>query len=146
MSGYTVASPDTILTTQSQDGQAAGSYTLAELRNLFASAMSVEPKVLTFGAPGSYTVVLTDAWMCLEFDNSTFAVSLLIPTDASLTCQIGTVIEWCVIGTGILTIAAVTPGTTTVRNSSSNTARAQNSSGAIRKRAANDWVLTGDVT
>jgi hypothetical protein len=141
MSGYTISTPDTILTTQFQDGQGAGAITPSDARNLFASAMSVGPSTKT----ASYTLVLTDAWLCIEY-NSSSAGNLLIPTDASVAFQIGTVIEWFQLGTGQLTIVAVTPGTTTVRNSSSNTARAQGSSGAIRKRAANDWVLMGDLT
>lgn len=141
MSGYTISTPDTVLTTLVQDGQAANSITPADMRILFASAMSVEPSTKT----ASYTLVLTDAWLCIEY-NSASSGNLLIPTDASVAFQIGTVIEWFQMGAGQLTIVAVTPGTTTVRNSSSNTARVQNSSGAIRKRAANDWVLSGDVT
>lgn len=141
MSGYTIATPNTVNTTMDEDGQAAGSISPGDLRSTFASAMSVEPNTQT----STYTLLLTDAWTCIEY-NSSSAGNLQIPTDASVAFQTGTVIEWCQLGTGQLTIVAVTPGTTTVRNSSSNTARAQYSSGAIRKRAANDWVLMGDVT
>lgn len=141
MSGYTVRTPQAILTTIVQDAQAAGSINPADIRDLFTSAMSVEPNTQT----ATYTLTLADAWCCIEY-NSASAGSLRIPTDASVAFQIGTIIEWFQMGAGQLTIVAVTPGTTTVRNSSSNTARAQNSSGAVRKRAANDWVLLGDVT
>jgi hypothetical protein len=141
MSGYTVRTPNTVMTTLIQDGQAAGSITPQDARDLFASAMSAEPNTQT----ASYTLVLTDAWLCVEY-NSSSAGNLLIPTDASVAFQIGTVIEWFQMGVGQLTIVAVTPGTTTVRNASSNTARTQSSCGAIRKRAVNDWVLLGDLT
>lgn len=141
MSGYTIRTPQAVLTTLVQDGQAAGSINPADIRDLLASAMSAQPNTQTV----PYTLLLTDAWTCIEY-NSASAGSLRIPTDALVAFQIGTVIEWFQMGVGQLTIVAVTPGTTTVRNSSSNTARAQNSSGAIRKRAANDWVLVGDVT
>jgi hypothetical protein len=147
MSGYTIRTPATVLTTLIQDFQAAGSINPQDIRDLFSSAMSVETNVRTFAAPGSYTLTLTDAWLCVEFDNAANAVSFLIPTDASVAFQIGTVIEWFVLGTGVLTLAAVTPGTTTIRSSATvNTARVQYASGAIRKRAANDWVLMGDLT
>jgi hypothetical protein len=141
MSGYTVRTPATVFTTLVEDAQAAGSINPQDIRDLFSSALSVEPNTQT----ASYTLTLGDAWLCIEY-NSASAGNLLIPTDASVAFQIGTVIEWFQMGAGQLTIVAVTPGTTTVRNSSSNTARAQNSSGAIRKRAANDWVLMGDLT
>jgi len=140
MSGYTISTPDTVLTTQFPDGQ-VGTISAQDARNLFASAMSAVPNTQTV----SYTLLLTDAWRCFEY-NSASAGNLLIPTDASVAFQIGTVIKWFQMGAGMLTIAAVTPGTTTVRTSSSNTARKQSSEGAIRKRAANDWVLTGDLT
>lgn len=141
MSGYTISTPDTVLTTLLLDGQSIGSITAADARIVFASGMSALPSVKTV----SYTLVLTDAWLCIEY-NSASSGNLLIPTDASVAFQIGTVIEWFQMGAGQLTIVAVTPGTTTVRNSSSNTARVQGSSGAVRKRAANDWVIMGDVT
>jgi hypothetical protein len=141
MSGYTIRTPAAVLTTLIEDGQVAGSISPQDIRDLLSSVMSVEPNTQT----ATYTLVLGDAWMCFEY-NSSSAGTLHIPTDASVAFQTGTVIEWFQMGTGQLTIAATTPGTTTVRNSSSNTARAQNSSGAIRKRAANDWVLVGDVT
>jgi hypothetical protein len=141
MSGATVRTPNTVQTTLLQDGQAPGSINPQDARDQFASAMSAMPNTQTT----SYTLVLTDAWLCVELNSAT-AVNLLVPTDANVAFQIGTVIQWFQMGAGQVTIVAVTPGTTTVRNASSNTSRAQNSSGAIRKRAANDWVLLGDVT
>jgi hypothetical protein len=141
MSGYTVRTPQNVFTALVQDGQAAGAIVPQDIRDLFASALSVEANTQTV----SYTLTLADAWLCIEY-NSASAGNLLIPTDASVAFQVGTVVEWYQMGVGVLTIAAVTPGTTTVRTASSNTARAQFSSGAIRKRAANEWILMGDLT
>jgi hypothetical protein len=141
VSGYTTRTPNSVLTTLVQDGQTAGAISAQDARDLFVSAMAVQPNTQT----ASYTLLLTDAWTCIEY-NSSSAGNLLIPTDASVAFQIGTVIEWFQMGTGQLTVVAANTGTTTVRNASSNTARVQNSSGSIRKRAANDWVLAGDLT
>lgn len=142
MSGYTIRTPDTVFSTLVQDGQPDGSIDPQDERDALAAAMSVMPSVKTV----SYILTLADAWTCIEFNNSTNPVTLSVPTDASIAFQVGTVIGWCVLGTGVLTISAATPGTTNVRNPSSNTARAANSSGLLRKRAANDWVLSGDLT
>jgi hypothetical protein len=76
--------------------------------------------------------------------NGTFTVS--IPTDATFNFDIGTQISLLNIGTGVITIAATTPGTTTVNATPGLKLRAQWSSATLIKRAANTWVVVGDLT
>jgi hypothetical protein len=91
-----------------------------------------------------YTLVLTDAAKQVEM-NSGSANSLLIPTDASVAFPVGTTIIVVQLGTGQTTISAVTPGTTTVRYTPGNKLRTQYSTATLVKRAANDWILSGDL-
>jgi hypothetical protein len=90
----------------------------------------------------AYTVATGDEGELIQL-NGTFTVS--IPTDATFNFAIGTQINLLSIGTGVITIAAVTPGTTTV-NGTGTKLRAQWSSATLIKRAANTWVVVGDLT
>jgi hypothetical protein len=73
------------------------------------------------------------------------AYTVSIPTDASANFTIGTQINLLNIGTGVKTVAAVTPGTTTVNGTPGLKLRTQWSSATLIKRAANTWVLIGDL-
>jgi hypothetical protein len=92
---------------------------------------------------GAYTVASGDQNDLIEL-NGTFTVS--IPTDATFNFDIGTQISLLNIGTGVITIAATTPGTTTVNATPGLKLRAQWSSATLIKRAANTWVVVGDLT
>jgi hypothetical protein len=90
----------------------------------------------------AYTVASGDEGDLIEF-NGTFTIS--IPTDATFNFVIGTQINLLNIGTGVITVAAVTPGTTTVNGTPGLKLRAQWSSATLIKRAANTWVVVGDL-
>lgn len=92
----------------------------------------------------SYTVGNGDQNDLIQM-NSGSALNLLIPTDATYNFPIGTKIEILQVGAGRVTIAAVTPGTTTVNGTPGLKLRAQWSHAAIIKRAANTWVAIGDL-
>jgi hypothetical protein len=91
---------------------------------------------------GAYTLASGDESDLIEL-NGTFTVS--IPTDATFNFAIGTQINLLNISTGVITIAAVTPGTTTVNGTPGLKLRAQWSSATCIKRAANIWVVVGDL-
>jgi len=92
-----------------------------------------------------YTLVLTDRDKMIEVSSSS-AVTVSIPTDASVNFPIGTSIDLLRVGSGAVTIAAATPATTTLNFTPGNKLRAQWSSATLFKRAANTWVLMGDLT
>jgi hypothetical protein len=94
----------------------------------------------------SYTLQIGDDGDLLMLNNSTTAGNLLIPTDASLNFPIGTQINIVQAGTGLITVAAATPATTTVNATPGRKLRAQWSSAVIIKTAANTWLLMGDLT
>ena len=77
--------------------------------------------------------------------NSSSPITLSVPTDATLNFPIGTTIDLLRVGTGTVTVAAVTSGTTTINATPGFKLRAQWSSATLMKRAANTWVLLGDL-
>jgi uncharacterized protein YcfJ len=91
---------------------------------------------------GAYTVASGDESDLIQV-NGTFTVS--IPTDATFNFPIGTQINLLNIGTGTITVAAVTPGTTAVNATPGLILRAQWSAATLIKRAANAWVVVGDL-
>jgi len=91
---------------------------------------------------GAYTVQDGDQSDLIQL-NGTFTVS--IPTDATFSFLVGTQINLLNIGTGVITIAAVTPGTTAVNATPGLKLRTQWSSATLIKRAANAWVVVGDL-
>jgi hypothetical protein len=77
--------------------------------------------------------------------NSSTGVTLSIPTDASVNYPVGTTLDILQTGAGQVTIAAATPGTTTVNATPGLKLRTQWSSATLMKRAANTWVVYGDL-
>ena len=94
----------------------------------------------------SYTLSsLTERDDLIEMGSAS-AITLSIPTDATLNYPIGTSIDILQTGAGQVTIAAVTPGTTTVNATPGLKLRTTWSSCTLFKRAANTWVVYGDLT
>jgi hypothetical protein len=88
---------------------------------------------------------LTERDSLIEMSSSS-GITLTIPTDATLNFPIGTSIDILQTSTGQVTIAAATPGTTTVNATPGLKLRTQWSSATLFKRAANTWVVYGDLT
>lgn len=91
----------------------------------------------------NYTLVASDVSKIITITSSS-ARTLYIPTDANLTWSVGARVDVIVQGTGMVTVAAVTPGTTTVNATPTKTSRAQWSMFSLVKTAANTWVGVGD--
>ena len=117
--------------------------------NLFLTQSSASSSYLTQNIPivaaktGAYTIANGDQTDLILL-NGTFTVS--IPTDATFNFAIGTQINFLNIGTGLITFAAVTPGTTTVTGTPGLKTRAQWSGLTAIKYAANSWVIIGDLS
>lgn len=93
-----------------------------------------------------YTLVLTDAGKAINM-NLAGANTLQIPTDANVNFPIGTQIVVYQGGAGQTTIAAVTPGTTTVHSRGDVfKLTAQYGLATLLKVGANFWVVSGDIT
>ncbi|QDH47632.1 tail protein [Gordonia phage Madeline] len=137
---------NTVSTAKIQDG----AVTLAKL----ATAVSVSiqqmidasvlaAQLVTINAQtGAYTLVATDANKAVEVTSAT-AVNVTIPTDA-VNFPIGTVIEIDQMGAGKVSIVGAS-GVTVKPDSPTPTTRTQYSALVLRKRAANWWLVTGDL-
>jgi hypothetical protein len=105
------------------------------------------PNVATI-ATNAYTLTLSDftSGKMLELNNGATAMTLNIPTDASVAFPTGTQITILQTGAGQVTVGATTPATTTVNATPGFKLRAQWSSATLTKRGTDLWVLTGDLT
>jgi hypothetical protein len=90
----------------------------------------------------SYTLVLSDKDKLVELNN-TAAVSLTVPSDTTADFPIGTSISLLQVGLGQV---SVTPGSgVTINSTPGLNLRTQWSSATLIKRAANLWLLSGDL-
>jgi len=100
------------------------------------------------GAPntvtGSYTFRTSDVNGWVE-GNSGSALTLTIPADQFLKANLGDVINIVQVGAGQITVAAGT-GVTLVSSGSKVKVTGQYSGASIYKRAANTWLLFGDIS
>lgn len=97
----------------------------------------------------TYTPVLTDANALVTLNNAS-AISVTIPTNASVAYTIGTQLTFAwITGAGQPTISAVTPGTTTIISTGATSAspklRVANSVATAIKIATDQWLVTGDI-
>lgn len=96
----------------------------------------------------TYTVVANDQYQRLIVTSNAAAKTVSIPTDATLNYPVGTTITFLNTGAGLLTINAVTSGTTTITSAGAVSAAptvAQYRSAAAIKTAANAWTVVGAV-
>jgi hypothetical protein len=91
----------------------------------------------------SYTLVLTDAGKCVEGNNAS-AITLTIPPNSSVAFPVGTVVEVFQQGAGQITVTA--GAGVTLRAPDGAKLAKQYASASIRQRAADEWVLAGNVS
>lgn len=92
----------------------------------------------------SYSLVLSDAGKLIEM-NSSNPNTVTIPLDSSINFDIGTIIDVYQYGTGQTTIAGDVG--VTIRSSGNKlNLTSQYSAATLVKRAANDWVIMGDLS
>jgi hypothetical protein len=93
----------------------------------------------------TYTLVLTDAGYLITANNAG-AITLSVPTNASVAFPIGTQILVNQLGAGQVTVAAVTPGTTTVSGRNGLKTSGQYAMISLVKVAAEQWIVNGDAS
>ncbi len=99
-------------------------------------------------ATTDYTAVIADAYQVLVPMNKATAVAFKIPTNASVAFPVGTVITVLNKGAGLVTISAVTSGTTTVLSAGATAAAPtlpQYKSAACIKTATDTWYIVGGI-
>ncbi len=95
-----------------------------------------------------YTTVLNDQFQTLVPMNKATAVAFKLPTNASVAFPVGTAITILNKGAGVVTISAVTSGTTTVLSAGAVAASptlAQYKTAVCIKTAADIWYVAGAV-
>ena len=109
-----------------------------------STPLTIDPKTGT-----TYTFVLTDANNELITADNSSAQTYSIPTNASVVFPIGCQINIIQIGTGQVTIQAVTSGTTIILSNGATAAapklRVRYSSATLVKVAADTWYVIGDI-
>lgn len=90
----------------------------------------------------SYTTVLADASKLVTLNNGS-AITLTIPTNASVAYPVGTKIDLAQIGAGQVTVAGA--GGVTVNSTPTLKFRDQYSAATCIKTATNTWLLVGDL-
>jgi hypothetical protein len=91
----------------------------------------------------TYTLVLGDAGKIVEVGNAS-AITVTIPTNASVAYPVGTQITILQTGAGQITVSGPSGGT--LNATPGTKLRAQWSSATLLKRATDTWVLIGDLT
>ena len=152
LSSLTIATPTLTLATSSSTTDARISWDTTNKKIQVGNgtaATDFASSTLTISTPAfstnAYTAALTDKDKWLELSNGSTAGTFFINTDSAVAFPIGTQLNIIQTGTGQITIAATTSGTTTINGTPGLKLRAQWSSAVIIKRAANTWVAVGDL-
>lgn len=96
----------------------------------------------------TYTLASTDQYQVLVVTTNASTKTVSIPTDATYAFPNGTAITILNTGAGLLTINAVTSGTTTVTSAGASSAAptvAQYKAAVAIKTATNAWTVVGSV-
>jgi len=97
----------------------------------------------------TYTLVSTDQYQALVITSNAGTKTVSIPTDAAVPgIANGTAVTILNTGAGLLTINAVTPGTTTVTSAGAVSASptvAQYKSAVAIKTGTNAWTVVGSI-
>lgn len=122
----------------------------ASTGNVLTAAMFNELVQYTINTQSgtTYTVASTDQYQVLILTSNAGTKTVSIPTDATTNFGIGTAITVINTGAGLLTINAVTPGTTTVTSAGATSASptvAQHNAAVCIKTAANTWRVVGSI-
>jgi len=100
-------------------------------------------RYLSTMAGTTYTLALSDRGKLIQCSASS-AMTVTVPTNATVAFVIGTQIDLVQTGTGVLTISPF-DGTVTVNATPSRVFRAQFSAASLIKTATNTWLLIGDL-
>ena len=99
-------------------------------------------------AGATYTLASTDQYQVLVVTSNASTKTVSIPTDATYAFPNGTAITILNTGAGLLTVNAVTAGTTTVTSAGATSASptvAQYKTAVAIKTATNAWTVVGAV-
>ena len=115
----------------------------AMLTDEIGTGSVVLSEVATSAQTASYTLVAADRGKLVEM-NVGSANNLTVPLDSSVNFPVGTQIDILQVGSGQTTVVAT--GGVTINGTPGLKIRAQWGGATLIKRAANTWVLIGDLT
>lgn len=92
----------------------------------------------------SHTLAPTDVSKMLIMSSSS-ALTIAVPTNASVSWPIGGRVDILAAGTGTVTLAAANPGVTTISTALTLVSRARWSVFSLMMYATDDWVAYGDL-
>ena len=116
-------------------------YTEAEVNALLAGSPGYRYTGIN-AQTSSYTPIAVDEGRLVTLSSGS-AVTVTLPTDASAAIPVGGSIDFAVIGAGMVTFAGASG--VTVNGTPSLVTRAQWSMVTAIKRAANTWLVVGDL-
>lgn len=96
----------------------------------------------------TYTLASTDQYQVLVITSNASTKTVSIPTDATYNFPVGTAVTFLNTGAGLLTINAVTSGTTTITSGAVTSAAptvGQYKSAVAIKTANNAWTVVGAI-
>jgi hypothetical protein len=143
---------DTFTIVRGQSGTSAISHSggalvkhvfVSEALNAFEAGLN-ETIPLNTQTGTTYTLVAGDAGDLVTLTNAS-AITLTVPTNATVPFAIGTQITILQNGAGQVTVAGAV-GVTLVATDSSTKLRTQYAAATLIKIATNSWVLIGDIT
>jgi hypothetical protein len=152
-----IGANDTVLTADSTTATGlkwatptTGDVTLTGVQTLTNKTLTAPIVTLSINAQTgtTFTPALSDGASLVTLSNAS-AISVTLPTNASTAFPIGSQINLIQIGAGQVTVAAVTPGTTTVLSTGATAAapktRVQYSALTCIKVATDAWYVMGDI-
>ena len=114
-----------------------------KINNMFQELYNLTSTIPSNTKTANYTLALADAGTTVEMNVAT-ANTVTVPANATVAFPVNTVIEIAQIGAGTTTIAAAT--NVTLRYTDTLALRKQWASATLRKRATNEWHVSGDLT
>ncbi len=111
---------------------------------VYSSDSRLQPTIGAVVSTGAHTILTTDAGKVIEFNTGATPATLTIPAGLSTAFPIDGVCEFFQMGTGPIDVDG---SAVTLRAPDSATGLdGQYRSGYLRRRATNDWVLSGAVS
>lgn len=109
----------------------------------FLNALAGRQLIRTRPISSDYLIASDDGWYVLEVD-STSPVNITIPSDSMINHPVGTHLEIFQLGTGAVNVVP-SSGVNILSISGTTQLIAQYATAGLRKRAANEWVLGGEL-
>lgn len=114
----------------------------ADVASVYASKEYINTVYVNYQT-GSYTIALTDVGKVIEID-SLVTTDLVVPLDIAVNFPIGSTIDFIQIGSGKVTVLPYSGVTVQAKNEAMSLS-GQFAAGTMYKRAADTWIIMGDL-